>query len=342
MVLVQVIGNRPAVGKTCLIAALLNGLGEDGKTCCYYKPFSRTPDHDLDTEFISQQLLPESGPLAQPRAYPDNLASPATPALAKGAQETISKLVEKHDVVMVEGPDLASETGGSLPLDANYLSELAPKMVLVYRYEAGLEASTIAAAAQSLGSNLAGVVINGFLRHRQRAVCEGLVSDLKAAGIPILGALPEDRTMLAVTVHQVAEHLGGRWLRPPADPEVWVDRFLIGGNIMDSGATYFGRYCHQAVITRAERPDIQMASLACDTQCLVLTGGSEPIEYVQVEASKKDVPIILVEGNTLSTVDSLAGILDRAKPHARHKVQRFSELMENYLDQPALRRLLNQ
>ncbi len=142
--------------------------------------------------------------------------------------------------------------------------------------------------------------------------------------------------MLSVTVQQIAEHLGGRWLQPPTDPEVWIDRFLIGGNIMDSGPNYFGRYCHQAVITRAERPDIQMASLASDTRCLVLTGGSEPSEYIRVEASKKDVPIILVDGNTLSTVDSLACILDRARPHARHKVQRFTKLMQDYLDMPAL------
>ena len=38
---------------------------------------------------------------------------------------------------------------------------------------------------------------------------------------------------------------------------------------MDSGPSYFGRYQNQAVITRAERPDIQMASLMCDTKCLV-------------------------------------------------------------------------
>lgn len=229
---------------------------------------------------------------------------------------------------------------GGASISPNYLSKLDSKILLIYRYETGLEASAVAAAAQSLGSNLSGVVINGFVRHRQRSVCEGLVSDLKANGVPVLGALPEDRTMLSVTVQQVAEHLGGRWLHPPADPEVWIDRFLIGGNIMDSGPNYFGRYCHQAVITRAERPDIQMASLASDTRCLVLTGGSEPTEYIQVEASNKDVPIILVDGDTLNTLDSLAGILERANPYALHKVQRFSELMENYLDMPALHALL--
>jgi len=335
VVVIQVIGNRPAVGKTCLIAALLNELTNYGKTACYYKPFSRTPDQDLDTEFISQALLPASIVPPLPQNYPDN----AVTSSPKDVHEAICKLADTFDVVLIEGPNQAIEIEGGASIPPNCLSELGTKVLLIYQYETGLEASTISHSVQTLRSNLSAVVINGFPRHRHRSVCEGIVSDLNANAVPTLGALPEDRTMLSVTVQQVAEHLGGRWLHPPTDPTVWIDRFLIGGNIMDSGPNYFGRYCHQAVITRAERPDIQMASLVSDTRCLVLTGGSEPTEYIQVEASKKDVPIILVEGDTLSTLDSLAGILEMATPYALHKVQRFSELMHNYLDMPALHRL---
>ena len=239
---------------------------------------------------------------------------------------------DTFDVVLIEGPNQAIEIEGGASTPPNCLSELGTKVLLIYQFETGLEASTISHSVQTLGSNLSAVVINGFPRHRQRTVCEGIVSDLNANAVPALGALPEDRTMLSVTVQQVAEHLGGRWLHPPTDPTVWIDRFLIGGNIMDSGPNYFGRYCHQAVITRAERPDIQMASLVSDTRCLVLTGGSEPTEYIQVEASKKDVPIILVEGDTLSTLDSLINET-RLSPQQNPHLQR---LHHNATDPPHL------
>ena len=102
---------------------------------------------------------------------------------------------------------------------------------------------------------------------------------------------------------QIAEHLAG--IGPdPEDTSVLIERFLIGGNIMDSGATYFGRYANQAVITRAERPDIQLASLMEDTRCLVLTGTGEPIDYIKAEAMQRDVPLIRVERDTLPTVEA--------------------------------------
>ncbi len=50
---------------------------------------------------------------------------------------------------------------------------------------------------------------------------------------------------------------------------------------------------------------------------------------------------LLVEADTLATMESLAGILEQARPHTLHKVQRFSELMEQHLDLPVLRSVLD-
>ena len=144
--------------------------------------------------------------------------------------------------------------------------------------------------------------------------------------------------MLAVTVNQIADHLAGRFVEEPdnADEDAWVERLLLGGNIMDSGAIYFGRLPNQAVITRAARPDIQLASLTPNTHCLVLTGGGEPTEYIQVEARQRGVPLILAPGDTLTTVAALEGLLGRANPYSPHKLARFSQLMEQHLELGAL------
>ena len=84
-----------------------------------------------------------------------------------------------------------------------------------------------------------------------------------------------------------------------------VERFLIGGNIMDNGPTYYGRYASKAVITRAQRPDIQLASMLPQTRCLVLTGPGEPTEYVKAEARERDNPLLQVFTSTIETADAL-------------------------------------
>lgn len=344
MAVLQVIGSGPGVGKTSLINALLLGLLEEGKRVGYYKPFSSSPDGDRDTSFIYETFLDRAAPLTSSHPLPtsqDETGGAPLTGLVEGIRAAIGEISGDADITLVEGPDLTLLQR----IDPAPGRELAPvadaRTVLVFGYEPGLEAASIARAAEDFGDHLAGVVINGFLRHHRREVNQGLVGELRSRGVPALGAIPEERVMLSVTVRQIAEYLGGCWLQGPEDTEAWVDRFLIGGNIMDSGPNYFGRYSNQAVITRAERPDIQLASLMCDTQCLVLTGGAEPTEYIKSEAFKKDVPIILVSEDTLTTAESLGGLLGLANPHSRHKASHFAKCVRQCLDMDALRTALS-
>ena len=339
----QVISNRPGAGKTCLIGALTCRLTAAGKSVAYYKPLSPEAEADPDAAFMAQ-LIPET-----PEPVPPPIASPLSePRLSEGQRREIADAVTRldaaFDTVLVEWsfPNAPEETssGESLPGDqaiagAGELLAGQPSLLL-FGYsggvDAGTEAARIAAAAKSLGDDLAGVIINGVTRHRRMAVEQQVVSVLRSAGTPVLGAIPEDREMLALTVRQVAEFLGGRWIQEPTDAAAWVDRFLIGGNIMDSGPSYFGRYPNQAVITRSGRPDIQMACLASDTKCLVLTGGEEPTEYIRVEARQRSAAVLLVPGSTLEVAESLAGLLEQAHPYSEQKLSRFAALMERHLD----------
>ena len=147
--------------------------------------------------------------------------------------------------------------------------------------------------------------------------------------------------MLSVTVEQMAGHLGGQWVLDPVNADAPIERFMIGGNIMDSGPTYFDRYPHQAVITRVERPDIQMASMCEKTCCLVLTGPGEPTDYIKSEALKRDVPLIQVRTNTLDTADALAGLLDKADARTAAKASHFAGLLEKYLGAEAIEQMLS-
>ena len=363
MGVLQVISNRPGAGKTCLIGALTCRLTAVGKSVAYYKPLSPEAEADPDAAFMAQ-LIPET-----PEPVPPPIASPLSePRLSEGQRREIADAVTRldaaFDTVLVEWsfPNAPEETslGESTPGESAP-GELIPEdqaiagagellagqflargilagqpSLLLFGYsggaDAGTEAARIAAAAKSLGDDLAGVRINGVTRHRRMAVEQQVVSVLRSAGTPVLGAIPEDREMLALTVRQVAEFLGGRWIQEPTDAAAWVDRFLIGGNIMDSGPSYFGRYPNQAVITRSGRPDIQMACLASDTKCLVLTGGEEPTEYIRVEARQRSAAVLLVPGSTLEVAESLAGLLEQANPYSEQKLSRFAALMERHLD----------
>ena len=320
MAVLQIVGNQSGAGKTSVAAALLVTANAAGKRVAYYKPFSNDPGADPDAAFLSQLLQPFGGP-AVPAPKP--LASSTDAASMSEVQAEVSKLESEAGTVIIEGPD----ESGPYALDS--------KVVLVHRYSPQGGVAAVAASTDA-STNLAGIVVNAVPIHRR----DEAARELGEKSLP-LAVIPESRGMLSVTVEQLAEHLGGQWVLDPVNTDAPVEHFMIGGNIMDEGPTYFGRYANQAVITRVERPDIQMACMGENTCCLVLTGPGEPNEYIKAEALQREVPLIQVRSSTLDTADALAGLLDKADARTAAKASHFAGLLERYMGAEAIEQLLN-
>jgi BioD-like phosphotransacetylase family protein len=310
----QIVGNQSGAGKTSLAAALLVIANAAGKKAAYYKPFADGRTADSDVAFMSELSTSLDGP-AVPAPGNKSDSSDLSPAQAE-----ISRLESEAGVVIVEGPD------GQAPYGFN------GKVVLVYQGSAESVSESITTA----GANLAAVFVNSVPIHRRDEVARGLAGQ----SVPV-AVIPENRGMLAVTVEQLAEHLGGQWVLDPVNTGSPVERIMIGGNILDEGPTYFDRYANQAVITRVERPDIQMASMCDKTACLVLTGPGEPTEYIKAEALKRDVPLIQVRTNTHDTAEALAGLLDKADARTTAKAHHFAELLARHTTPEGLEQLLS-
>ena len=333
MTVLQIVANRPGAGKTCLAGALLSRRAAAGPSAAWYKPLSPTPENDPDVAFMSQFLAPAAVP--PPLAQPWNPAADADAALSPERREEIAAVVAgltaAFDPVLVEWAAPVAADAAAAPVLPGY------PVLLLHGYVAGQaaasQAADIAAAAETLGAALGGIIINGVLRYRRQETEREIIAPLREQGLPVLGAIPESRLMLALTLQQVAEALDGRWIQEPADFAEGIDRFLIGGNIMDSGPNYFGRYARQGVITRGGRPDIQLACLAAgNTRLLALTGGVEPTEYIRVTARQRGTPLLLTDGDTLDVAATLAGRLEQAHPYSPEKLAHFAALMEEHLD----------
>ena len=85
-----------------------------------------------------------------------------------------------------------------------------------------------------------------------------------------------------------------------------VEHLMLGVNVMDSSIPYYQQRENKAVIVRGDRPDLQMGALATNTSCLVLTGDKLPVQYIEYEADKAEVPIICT-ANATAQVTSLLG-----------------------------------
>ena len=326
----------PSGGKTSLAAGLLAYLHATGRRGAYYKPYSPTPEADADYQFFA-------GPLAADAAGGGLgcLAGPPPVALGgrpRNLSATIDQLEAQAGFVIVE---LAQGTPQSRAPALRRARNLT-----IARY--GQRPPT---AAESAGSESAAESIPAESDINESAAPESTPGDadapdaaappvdvltavpphrLDAAAAAGVVALPESRTLLAPTVAQVAAHLDAEWVQEPVNAEALVERYLIGGNIMDSGPNYFARHRNQGLIVRAQRPDIQLAGMLPQTRCLVLTGPGETSGYIRAEARERDIPLLRVAAGTIATAEALDGLTAQATPHSPEKAHAIARLLQQH------------
>jgi BioD-like phosphotransacetylase family protein len=328
MAVLYVASDQPGAGKTALCATLADELNRRGKRAAVFKPLGRVdgPGSDPDAETFERLLgRPNTEwPAPLPRRRVD-------PKLLDGIRDAAAKLSEGLDVLLVEGSSDISPAASSRLADA-----LDARVVMVLRFQPGLESAHLKTWRTTYGERLLGFVINGLTRYQVNDTHARLLPAMASDGLKCLGVVPEDRRLLASTVGQLVSHLEGRIVQGEEFMDAIVEHFLVGGFLMDPGHLYFALRSNKAVIVRGDRPDMQMAALQTPTACLLLTKGIEPIEYVRNEAELEEVPIVVVEPDTLTTMDSVSSIVDGARFDHPAKLDRFAELLREHVEIDAI------
>jgi BioD-like phosphotransacetylase family protein len=312
-------------GKTAVCAGLGRHLLGDGKKVGFFKPLVaeiRIPKAaDSDAQFMKQVLALKE---------PVESLCPVIggKVVTRKIKQAYAKVAKGKDIVIVEG--VWRQRPGGKPAEASreVVEALDARVIIIEPYSEKLSAAM--PDYQEFGEHLLGLVVNKTPASRVEHLSQQL------PGVDILGILPEDRTLLSLTVAELAEYIGGEVLNSADRASEPVESFMLGAMTLDSGLDYFGRKDGKAVVVRGERPDMQLAALETSTRCLVLSGGVSPSHTVLRKAEGKGVPIILVKGDTASTVNSIELALGKGKFNQEKKLPRLTEIMEQHFNFKAL------
>ena len=322
MSVLYVASDSEGAGKTALAVTLARILEERGREATAFKPIAAQGlDAEADPDADAYRDLLGVSADGWPRPAPDTGLS------SEFVGEIASALGALCGDVIVEGSSrLSIEETGEL------VEALDARVLVVGPYLRGEPISWMLPWKERLGGRLLGFVTNGLSTHLGTEAKTILLPAMEAAGLASLGVVPEERGLLGVTVAQLARHLDGRFVVPPDGSDGLIEHFLVGGMGMDPGELYFGLRVDKAVVVRGDRPDVQMPALATPTSCLVLTKGIEPIEYVKYEAQQEEVPIMVVETDTLGTMEALNTLMDGVRFDHPIKLRRYAELVERHVD----------
>ena len=321
-----VVSTERGEGKTSVAATLAHRAAAAGRSAAAIKPFGAGDEVGPGSDGAIFQRLVGTGADGRPAALPEG-ELPGSELDA--AAEAVAAL--GSDSVVVEASSEIS------PRDCARLADaLDASILVVARHRHGMSADDVLERTGRYGDRLAGALLNcrGTYMATETAA---LTEEVEAAGIRVLGAIPEDRRLLGAAVRQIAEHLGGRFLLGEDEgSDELVEHFLVGGWMMDEGTRYFETRTDKAVVIRGDRPDLQMSALSTPTKALVLTSGIEPIEYVLYEAQEEETCLVVVDQDTISTMEALGTIVESARFDHPDKLARMSYLIDSHADGAAL------
>ncbi|RJP21804.1 MAG: phosphotransacetylase family protein [Candidatus Abyssobacteria bacterium SURF_5] len=221
--------------------------------------------------------------------------------------------------------------------EADFLREVDGRLLLTDRFGwINRTADRLLAARQEVGDRLVGVIFNRVEPREEHLVGHLLSDFLRSKNIDVFGVIPEDPKLGAVTVREILELTNGKLLCCEDKLDETVERFSVGAMTAEAALRHFIRIREKAVITGGDRADIMLAALDTSTKCLVLTGNLYPNDVVISRAQQAGVPVIVVPGDTLHTIEKFEDIMGRHSIREKKQVDYAVRLMDRHIDYDAL------
>ncbi|MFP8956107.1 phosphotransacetylase family protein [Natrialbaceae archaeon A-CW3] len=338
-----------SIGKTAITLALAKHAVEAGDSVGYMKPkgtrlqsnVGKTLDED---PMLARELLDLDAEMhdLEPVVYSPTFIEQAirgretTEELHDRVREAFETLAAKHDRLFLEGGGRL-EQGGIVGLtDADVADLLDARVLLIAPYETPGDVDDVLAAANTFGDRLDGVLFNAVADSTRDRLEAEIAPFLEGRGVPVHGVLPRQQTLAGVTVGDLADEIGGRVLVEEG-LDGYVERFSVGAMGSDSALRHFRRTKNAAVITGGDRADIHAAALeAPGVKCLILTGGHRPSGAILGQAAQKNVPVVLVQTDTLTTVERAEDVIRSGRTRDAQTVDQMGALLADHADLEAL------
>lgn len=324
-------------GKTGFCLSLGLELKQRGHKIGYMKPIGTYPGKvdgktvDLDAYYVLQRLetgddIEAVSPISLTRQFMHDRLKGGEHRSIDIIKEAFDKVSQGKDVMIIE--DGADVNEGRF-IDASAFQvagALNAKTLLIAKFRSELVVDDILEARDLLGDAFLGVVFNQVPKS-QRMIIEMVIPYLARRGIKTYGALPQDRTLMAVTVGEIAHHLNGVVLTATNMTDELVENIMVGAMGQEKALRFFQRTPNKAVITGGDRADVQLAALETPTKALILTGSLQPSPIVMARAEELGIPMILVDIDTLAAVEKTDELVGKVRIHQAEKVERFHGLV---------------
>lgn len=337
MTALQVVSYEPC-GKTALCAGIGKKLVNTGRKVGYIKPVNiagETNGTSCQDELFMNDALDLGGQkdnlcafnISQEELW-RNLSEDMDNFTAQ-IKSACDRAAAGKDVLIIESP--GSIKGDQVSALACYTiaEKLNSHVVMLVCYP-GTDAEIIQ-VVEKLGERLVGFVLNQVPLNKIDTARVQIEELLKSKGVKVLGVLPESRTLLGISVAEIASSLGGEIISSREKGGELVENVMLGAMSPDSARDYYDRKRNKAVVLRTERPDMQLAALETSVKCLIVSA-KKPSGPVMVKAEDKRVPVVIVNQEINEIITGIERALAEAKFRQLQKLPAISAILDSGFD----------
>ncbi len=344
MIPLYFVSNEAYSGKSSFCIALGKILSDKGLKVGYMKPLGTLPARfqgqtiDEDSQYVKEVLklndeLDDISPIVLTQNYYREGLKNAdfSKEFLNIIEKSYLKIKKDKNIVLMEGAK-SIEHGSFLGVSAKEIcTKLKAKAILILRYSPDI-ADYVLLAKDFLEDSFGGLIINWVPSNQSDYLDNILVPFFRKNSIEVFGTILSDKTLLSVTIKELAEFLEGKILSAKDKTDTLISSFMIGAMSEEQAISFFRQQADKAVITGGDRPDIQLAALETDTKCLILTGNFSPSSVVLNRAEELNIPIILVTFDTLKTTEKINEILGKVRFHEFTKIDKMIDIVKNNIN----------
>ncbi|MSR72700.1 MAG: hypothetical protein EXS20_04965 [Opitutales bacterium] len=245
------------------------------------------------------------------------------------------------DIIVVEGSGHAGVGSVFGASNADNAKVLGSKALIVAAGGIGKPIDEIAlnkALFDQSGVEVVGVILNKVLPDKIDFIREFASRGLKKLGIPLIGVVPLQETLVYPNLDQVAEETKARWIHQPAGLRR-VRRVVIGAMSARRAAEYF-RVNGTLVIVPGDREDLLEAFIegggAKSLSGIILSNGLLPNDALMKKLTDAGIPVAAVEAESFAVTARINNMTVKTMRQDSDKIPIIEKMIRESVDIPAL------
>lgn len=212
-----------------------------------------------------------------------------------------------------------------------------PVLIIANWQNTNITLDKVLSAHALLGEHLMGAVINSVPDDVSDKTIDQFVTFLQKRGIVVYGVLPLQPQLRAISIQELADHLDATTLTSNTASNQLIEGLSVGAMTVESALPLLRDMQNRAIITGADRIDLQGAALEVNSViCLVLTGTTEPNTNILQRAEALGITVLSVMEPTMQVLEKIERIFGKTPLGQAEKLNRFQAILAQHLDYESL------